>query len=398
MGSRRRVKKPKYVIVDYDRRGNPRVYFRKPGEKKIRLRGPLFEKDFWEDYQAAVEGRLKPREKPEYRGQMPAAGTFDRLCVDYYGSADFRQLNSDTRYRRRLTLDPLREKVGALPVRKIEAKHVREMRDKRAEKPHAANNLVKTLRVLFKFGVEFGYMKINPARDVQLLKTSVDGYHTWSPKELARFEAKYPVGTQQRLAFDLMLYTGVRRGDAFRLGRQHLQDGRLVFTPSKTNGRKAKRLSIPVHPNLAASIEATPTGDLTFLTKKNGEPWGGRESFGNRFKQWCTDAGLQHCSAHGLRKAATVMLLEAGCSAAQASAITGHDSLQVLEHYARERDRAKLADDAMALWTGAEKSDESVPLEIEVSKTGTYDAPKLLIAQENAGWMAPRTGLEPVTR
>ena len=63
MGQRSGVKKPKYVIVDYDARGTPRIYYRAPGKKKIRLRGPLFEDDFWSDYQAAKQGKLKPKEK-----------------------------------------------------------------------------------------------------------------------------------------------------------------------------------------------------------------------------------------------------------------------------------------------------------------------------------------------
>lgn len=397
MGRRSRVKKPKYVIIDYDRFGNARIYFRPPGQRKIRLRGPLFEEDFWADYQAAKTGVLKPREKPHYRGALPAAGTFDRLCVEYYQSPEYRALNPDTRYRRRLTLDPIREVAGELPARKLKPKHIRAMRDKKAEKPHAANGLLKALRQLFSFAVEYGYMDANPARDVKLLKVRSGGYHTWTIEEIEQFEKRFPLGTQPRLALDLMLYTGARRDDAFTLGRQHMRDGRLVFTPKKTAETKGTRVSIPVHPFLLASINATKIGNLTFLTKKNGQPWGSRESFGNRFKQWCQEAGLPHCSAHGLRKAASVMLVEAGCSSAQATAITGHDSIQVFEGYIRARDREKLADGAMKLWTAGEKSVEIVPPDFEVLEDGTKNVTNTLIGKGSKWAMAPRTGLEPVT-
>lgn len=371
MGRHSRVKKPKYVIVDYDRHGNARIYYREPGKQKIRIRGPLFEEDFWKDYQAAKEGKLKPKGKPKYRGALPAYGTFDRLCVEYYQSPEYRALNPDTRYRRRLTLDPVREIAGELPARKIKPKHIRAMRDKRADKPHAANGLIKALRQLFSFAVEYGYMDSNPARDVKLLKIRSKGYHTWTLEEIEQFESHFPLGTQPRLAMDLMLYTGARRDDAYTLGRQHIQAGRLVFTPKKTADTKGTRVSIPIHPRLAESIQATEVGDLTFLAQKNGRPWGSRESFGNRFKAWCKEAGLPHCSAHGLRKAASVMLVEAGCTSAQATAITGHDSLQVFEGYVRDRDREKLADDAMQLWTGGEKSVEIVPPDFELLEDGT---------------------------
>ncbi|WP_375207251.1 site-specific integrase [Hyphococcus sp.] len=383
------MKKPKYVVVDYDRHGNARIYYREPGKRKIRLRGPLYEEDFWKDYQAAKEGKLKPKEAPKYRGALPAFGTFDRLCVDYYQSPEFRALNPDTRYRRRLTLDPIREVVGELPARRLKPQHIRAMRDKRAEKPHAANGLLKALRQLFSFAVEYGFMDNNPARDVKLLKIRSKGYHTWTLAEIEKFQKEFPLGTQPRLALDLMLYTGARRDDAYTLGPQHVRNGRLVFTPKKTADTKGTRVSIPLHPRLVESINATPTGDMTFLTKKNGRPWGSRESFGNRFKDWCAEAGLSHCSAHGLRKAASVMLVDAGCSSAQATAITGHDSLQVFEGYVRARDREKLADDAMELWTGGEKSVEIVPPASVVLEDGTKINANLLIGKGSVCGMAP---------
>jgi len=394
---RRRVKKPKYVITDYDRLGNERIYFRVAGKQKVRLRGPLFSDDFFDDYAKAKKGELKPREIRVSRNKTPPAGTFARLCVDYYQSADYRRLNPDTRYRRRLVLDPLREKYGDFPAGKMEAKHIRRMKDARAEKPHSANALIKALRQLFKYGVEYGYVKSNPAREVSTLRGSVDGYHTWTPEEVSQYEAHFARGTQQRLAFDLMLYTGVRRSDAVLLGRQHIKEDCLVFTPEKGKDRKPRRLTIPIHPNLAASICATQTGDMTMLVTKFMRPWGSRASFGNRFKAWCAEAGLKRCSAHGLRKVAALRLIEAGCTAAQAAAITGHDSLQILERYARERDRAKLADDAMRILITAENKASTVPLDNTVPNHGTIEPPNTLKGNEVWKRLAPRAGLEPAT-
>ena len=58
-------------------------------------------------------------------------------------------------------------------------------------------------------------------------------------------------------------------------------------------------------------------------------------------------AGLPHCSAHGLRKAAARRLAEAGCSAHEIMSITGHQSLKEVERYTREAGRRNLADSAM---------------------------------------------------
>lgn len=86
-------------------------------------------------------------------------------------------------------------------------------------------------------------------------------------------------------------------------GRQHLRDGWLTFTQTKNRRNKPVTLSIPVIAELKELIDATPSDHLTFLTTEFGKSFTSN-GFGNRFRKWCDDAGLKHCSAHGLRKAA----------------------------------------------------------------------------------------------
>ncbi len=258
----------------------------------------------------------------------------------------------------------------------------------RAGKPNSASGLLKTLHQLFSFGVEYGLVNHNPARDVKILKVRSKGYHTWSLERVEKFEKHFPLGTQPRLSLDFMLYKGARCDDAYTLGREHVYAGRLVITPKKTADTKGTQCKIPIHPRLVESINATKTGHLAFLTQRSGRPWGSHESFGNRFKQWCKEAGLRHCSAHGLRKAASVMLVEAGCSFPKATAITGHDSIQVFETYIRARDREKLADDAMELWTGGEKPIDFVPPDLEIVEDGTTAGANLLKRKvQNEKWL-----------
>lgn len=395
------AKKPKHVVIDVDRYGQERIYYREPGKKKVRLRGPIGEADFWKDYADARNGVLKPRETPVSKTAMPPAGTFNRLCVEYYQSSDFRGLTLDTRSRRRQTLDSIREVAGDLPAAKIQGKHIRKWRDARASQPHSANALVKAFRQLFKFGVEYGHVRTNPAREVSIIRDGSRGYHTWTADELAQYEDFWPTGTQQRLAYDLMLYTGVRRSDACQLGRQHIRDGRLVFTPQKGKTRGGRELSIPIHPNLAESIRATKIGDFTFLITAHGRPWGATgapdgvrikhraASFGNRFKDWCVEAGLPRCTAHGLRKVAVVRLLEAGCTPHEAAAVTGHESMRVLEIYARERNRAALADSAMQKLIGKAGKAEKVQLDDPMANHGTIDTANPLKGLEEWKSLAP---------
>ncbi|MBI4334657.1 MAG: tyrosine-type recombinase/integrase [Chloroflexi bacterium] len=114
-------------------------------------------------------------------------------------------------------------------------------------------------------------------------------------------------------------------------------------------------LEIPVHPALAASIAAAPNGNLTFLVTAYGKPFTAA-GFGGWFRDRCDEAGLDHCTAHGLRKASARRLTEAGCTSHEIMAITGHRSLAEAERYTRAADQKRGAVSAfgkLAKATGA---------------------------------------------
>ena len=98
--------------------------------------------------------------------------------------------------------------------------------------------------------------------------------------------------------------------------------------------RRPARVQIPILPALAASLAATPTGHLCLLTTAEGKPFTAA-GFGNWFRAQCDAAGLDGCSAHGLRKVATRRLAEAGCTDEEMMAITGHRTRSELSRYSR---------------------------------------------------------------
>ena len=106
--------------------------------------------------------------------------------------------------------------------------------------------------------------------------------------------------------------------------------GGNTFAPESflcDNKRPARTLAIPVHPIPQSVLDATPSDHLSFLTTRDGSPFS-PAGFGNLFRDWCKEAGLpKGLSAHGLRKACCTRLAEAGCSAKQIAAISGHVSL-----------------------------------------------------------------------
>ena len=212
--------------------------------------------------------------------------------------------------------------------------------------PHrtAANILRKRLSALVRFAIRQGLVSNNPVTATRPYKVETDGFHAWTEDEIARFEARHPVGSKARLAFDLMLWTGQRGDDARVMGPQHVRSKRLVVTQEKTGAT----VSLPILAPLAESIMAARSAALVFLVSEHDRPFS-RKGFGNKFRQWCDEAGLRNCSAHGLRKAAARRFAEAGCSNQQIKAWTGHTTDSEVARYTAAADQAAHSDSAAEL-------------------------------------------------
>ena len=121
----------------------------------------------------------------------------------------------------------------------------------------------------------------------------------WTEEDAAQYDKRWPLGTKERVWRDVLFYTGLQRGDAVTLGRQHVRDGLITLRTEKS--QEEMLVSIPILPVLQRTLDAGPTGELAFICGKNGKPLT-KESFGNAFKDACRAAGLHNRSAHGCRK------------------------------------------------------------------------------------------------
>lgn len=326
----------KYVESWKDRHGKMRFYFRKDKGARFPIRGPEGSPEFWEDYRAITNGKTDIA-KPSYK--RSEQGTMRWLVEQYYKSSAFNEIGEDYKKTRRGILENFCEKHGAKRYDKLKARHLRKIRDEMIDRPGAANNLLKALRQVFKFAVNYDYLDINPVIAIDRLKPkNKDGFHAWTLDEVAKFKKMHPIGTKARLAFALLLYTGQRRSDVVKMGRQHVKDGWMTVIQQKTK----KRLEIPILDELQRAIDRSPVGDLTYLVTFYNKPFTSN-GFGNWFRKKCNEAGLPQCSAHGLRKAAASRLAEMGCSIHEIMSITGHDSVAEVQRYTKAAQQKQLA-------------------------------------------------------
>ncbi|MXP28101.1 tyrosine-type recombinase/integrase [Porphyrobacter algicida] len=330
---------PKWVSEYEDRHGKKRYRFRRKGFGQYLFKSAPGTEEFRTEYRACCEGLAAPKIEAGAARTIP--GTFDDLISRYYRSPDFLDPSDRTREVYRGVIERWRRKYGSAKVRDLEARHIEDMMAEMLPHRTAANMLRKRLRALMQFAIRQGMAQTNPVIATKPYKVDSAGFHTWSEDEIARYEARHPVGTMARLALDLMLWTGQRGGDARVIGPQHIRQKRLVVRQEKTGAI----VSLPILPPLAASIMAAPGGSLVFLLSGHGKPYT-RKGFGNKVRQWCDEAGLPQCSAHGLRKAAARRFAEAGCTNQQIKSWTGHTTDSEVSRYTAAADQEALSDAA----------------------------------------------------
>ena len=348
----------KYLTQDYDRHGNLRLYVRFKG-RKVRLRAPPDSLEFADAYQAAlksIEAGLKQAAQPQH-------ATLGWLVREYEASFAFQKKSPRDQRTihliHRAVLDDETKPGSALhfrdmPLNSCTPEIVRKLRDRKKATPSAANHRLIYLRVLFAWGLSERpeTVKANPARDVRPLDFKGKGFHTWTEAEVDQFEARFPVGTMGRLALDLMLFTGSRRSDAVLMGPKHVttvtnpdtgaMELWIVFIPKKTANSTGKTVAMPVLPVLRDTLAATAHGIETYLVTQYGKPFSAA-GFGNWFKDRCREAGLPHCTPHGLRKIGAVRAAENGATEKQMMALFGWNTARLAAFYAEMANDKKLA-------------------------------------------------------
>ena len=175
------------------------------------------------------------------------------------------------------------------------------MIENRRNTPAAARNLLNSIKALFKWGLENAKVDKDVARDIRPIRYRTEGHRMWTDDEIAEFEKHHPIGSQARLAMALLLYTACRREDVVRLGPQHVSKGRLRYTQAKNENRNPVKIDIPVEQALSEAISACTSHHMTFLVTAQNKPFTA-EGFGNKFRQWCNEAGLTRCSSRWASK------------------------------------------------------------------------------------------------
>lgn len=367
----------RHLVHDPDRAGNHRYYVRlKVGGRyrKKRLRQPFrngkgeITQAFMAEYWAALaelrgDAVAAPKDAPP-----PRQETFNWLFDQYFRSTAFKRMDPATQADKRSVLNRFAEAAGALPYKKYRKEDMERSQLARRATPGAADKLVKVLKAVFNWAMKQTppLASFNPAVGVEPINRKKGGFHTWTTEELQIFRAHWPVGSVARLALELMISIGARRSDSCQIGPRHMfkRKGRawVRFTAHKGRNLYPVEIEARLTDEAVGAIEAVGASGAAFITTSRGTPYT-IESFGNAFSAWCTEAGLPHCSAHGLRKAAAIALAESGSTAIELCAIFGWTNLRTAQIYIEKANKTRLRENAFT------RLDNSTTVE-NVSKSG----------------------------
>jgi integrase len=328
--------KLRYVNEYIDRTGKLRRYFRKNGKQLGPLTGDVGSEEFMTAYAAYLA------DKPAAAKTTLHADSLGKLIVDFYGDRMFTDRKPSTRQLYRYALEPVAKEHGHRSVTAMTADHAEKIINAIGAKRPGMGNLTRAvMRRVMQFAVKQKRRPDNPMLGIEGFK--VGEHHTWTDAELRQYEDKWRLGTRQRLAYALLLYTGQRVGDVAKMNRADVEAGLIHIVQQKTGAE----LWVPIHPELAQALKAYPARGLTLIGDHAGRPLK-RAALSAVMRSAIIGAGLpKRCVGHGLRKAAMRRLAESDATANQIAAVSGHKTLKEVERYTRAADQKKLARAAM---------------------------------------------------
>lgn len=308
------------------------IYFRRGKGPRLPLPGDPTSEEFMRAYQAALAGSSAPQKLKE-----DAPGTIGALIVSFKRSAKFKNLGDGSRTAYGHRLEAIRKAHGHRTVKGLTRERIDEfILAPFADRPGSQLDTLKKMRILIKHAISIGWLKLDPSSGIKRGKSKE--IRAWRDAEMTAFEKRWPYGTKQRLAYELMLNVGTARADVHLTTWAQVDEADFEYARKKTG--------VPVIVSLATSLRtaltAMPRRHACILVTEWGKPFT-VDGFSGWMRDAITAAGIKDltCRPHGLRKTLGRRLADEGCSAHDIMAVLGHTTLAEAERYTREADRRR---------------------------------------------------------
>jgi integrase len=331
-------KRPPFVELWRDRHGKIRVYFRKDRGPRLPLPGAIGSDEFNAAYETALLGHLPPVRDRLVR---TASGTIAALIASYMKSAAYIGLRETSKAGYASRIEVLRTEHGHRSVSGLTRERIENgILQSYTDRPGAALSILKMLRILIRHAMSLdgkNALKLRADPSAGIKRPKIKEIRAWMDAELARYEARWPIGTKQRTAYALMLYAGTARVDVHKMTWRQVDATGVDYVRNKTG----VGVDLGLHSELQKALAAAPRDHVTIINTRYGKPFT-VDGFSQFMRDAITEAGLPlDCKPHGLRKTLGRRMADAGCSAHEIMAALGHTTLAEAERYTREADRRR---------------------------------------------------------
>lgn len=419
----------RYVQADRSKRGQTRYYVQlRNGLPKIRIKSKLGTKAFDEECDVAIASQIAlhgdttdhvhaQKQRNEPRGECPIEPpmphglrwywTLYKQSDHWLGdlSVGHAGLSQSTRLQRTGLIESLLQDNGDKPLAVLTRKAIKA--EMKARTPSQAGNLLSALRGMIRWMIDEGHLDEDddPTIGVRSGKAKASresgGLLPWTEDDMARYRQKWPLGTEARLMFDILHYTFLRLGDAYRFGPPHLRQivrkMAVQIATEKSHGNTT--VTVPVHPEFAASLRAARAARIIGAEVFTGKMVKGRvlamnkKAWAAKFKKYAVLAGVNERkkSCHGVRKARAEVAAYADCTESQMMAMFGWTDPKMPAHYIAQASREKLGSSGMDKVIAFDQSnplDDFMPA-AEENKGGTATLNKVVTLRSNFGKKTP---------
>ncbi|WP_208439280.1 tyrosine-type recombinase/integrase, partial [Bartonella tribocorum] len=310
---------------------------------RFRIEGTYGTQEFVDNYTLALKQAQNGTSKKRKQTRL-VEGSFDWLLHQYLQSIQWHNQSESTKKVKYRILNNVSKHIGERAYKSIEKHHILDAVDRRRATPAAAKHFLTSLNGLFNWAVDNALLNRNPAFNIKAPKSlNSVGLAPWLEEDIDKYYKQWAIGTHERVWVDVLLYTGLRRGDAVRIGWKDVKDNIIHLKTEKSQFKTD--VFLPILPELAETLKIGPIGEETFICSKTNKKFI-KESFGNAFRDACNAAGIKK-SAHGLRKLAATRAANAGATVSQMKALFGWTEDKMASLYTKTADRKRLAIEAI---------------------------------------------------
>ena len=211
--------RPPHLHREVTRHGRTVWFVRKGHGPRIRIKAEFGTDEFNTAYNAAING------SPAQKKGAAAIGSLTWLLARYRETTAWSDLSEATRRQRDNIFKHVLETSGGVKATMVTQAAIIAGKERRAKTPSQSRNFLDAMRGLFRWALKAQHVKVDPTAGVDNPpRKGGDGFIAWTEDHVEMYQRRWPLGTKERVWLDVLLYSGLRRGDAVRYGRQHVKN------------------------------------------------------------------------------------------------------------------------------------------------------------------------------